>query len=149
MDYSPPDSSVRGISQARILEWVATTFSRGSSLNIHWKDCCWSWSSNKSWSSNTLENLMWRADSLEKTLMLGKIEGRRRRERQRTMWLDSIIDSMDMNVSELWEIAEDKGAWRGTVHGVKKSWTRLSNWTTATTMCVIIVLLLLPNISKH
>ena len=52
--------------------------------------------------------------------MLGKIEGRRRRERQRTMWLDSIIDSMDMNLSELWEIAKDRGAWGDTVHGVKK-----------------------------
>ena len=91
-------------------------------------------------------HLMWRADS-EKTLMLGKTEGRRRTERQRTMWLDSIIDSMDMNLNELWEMAEDKGAWRGIVHGVKKSWTWLSNWTTATTMWVIILLLLFLSIS--
>ena len=64
-----------------------------------------------------------RANSLEKTLMLGKIEGRRKREQQRMRWLDSLTDSVDMNLSTLWEIVEDRGAWNVTVHGVTKSWT--------------------------
>ena len=76
-------------------------------------------------------HLMQRANSLEKTLMLGKIEGRRRREPQRMRWLDSVTDSMDMNLSELWEILEDRGAWHAAVHGVSKSRTRLNDWTTA------------------
>ena len=95
------------------------TSQRKSTLNIHWKD--W-W-----WSSKYFGHVMQRADSLEKILMLGKTDGKRRRGQKRMWWSDSITDSMDMNLSKLQEIVEDRGACFTAVHGVAKSWTWLSD----------------------
>ena len=80
---------------------------------------------------------MWRADSFEKTLMLGKIEGRRRRGRQRMRRLDGITDTMDMGLGGLWEVVMDREAWRAVVHRVTKSQTRLSGWTEVNFNCTI------------
>ena len=107
-------------------------------LNSHWKNWCGSWSSNSFFLKlQFFGHLMWRADSLEKTLMLGKIEGRRRRGWQRIRYLDGITDSMDMNLSKHLGIVQNREAWHAVVHGGAKSQIWLSDWTIATAGFVI------------
>ena len=101
------------------LEDQTSQSERKSTLSTHWKD--WHWSRG---------HLMWRANSIEKTLMLGKIEGRRRTGRHRTRWLDSIADSIDMSLNTLQDIVKDRETWHAADHGVPKSWTWLSDQTT-------------------
>ena len=83
---------------------------------------------------------MQRANSLEKKLMMRKIQGRRRKERQRMSWLDGIIDTMDMSFSKLWDLVKDSEAWCVVAHGVEKSQTRFSNWTTVSSRSILWIL---------
>ena len=150
MDCRLPGFSVHGILQARILEWVVNPFFRDSSWPRGWT---WVFSSSLSLSiyiymykwltyiSYILEgwmlklklqyfgHLMRRTDSLEKTLMLRKIKGRRRRGWQRMRWLDGITDLMDMILSKLQDLVKDREAWCAVGNGVVKNQTRLSDWT--------------------
>ena len=93
------------------------------------------WTTELNWKLQYFGHLMQRSDSLEKTLMLGKVEGKRRRGQQRMRWLACTTNSMDMNLSRLQVIVKDRDVWHAAVHGVTKSWTQLSNWTITVSFC--------------
>ena len=129
-----------GYKESEMTEWLSTAQTWTVCVQVTWTARRSNQSILKEYSLEWLKlklqcfgHLMRRADSLEKILLLGKVKDRRKRW-QRMRWLESITDSVDMNLSKLWKVVEDRGVWCAVVHTVTKSWTLLSNWTTKTTV---------------